>query len=105
MLSGKVDHNDKVDDDNIRSNGTLGDQISDEDLGSELSGISVEVPDEVDDVARSANYLPFYDRNYKSGVLQIIKRGGRNGQAAAQVRYKFPSNEENQRRNKSKGKL
>ena len=42
----------------------------DAELGSELSGASEEVPDEVDDETRSANYLTFYARNYKSEVLK-----------------------------------
>ena len=41
--------------------------------------MSAEIPEEVEDITRSANYLTNYDRNYKSGVLQKIKRKGRNG--------------------------
>ena len=47
--------------------------VDDEQLGSELSGASEDVPDEVTDVTRSANYLIFYARNYKSDVLKSRK--------------------------------
>ena len=42
-------------------------------LGSELSGISEDVPDEVTDITRSANYLTSYARDYKSDVLKSKK--------------------------------
>ena len=60
----------------------------DAELGSELSGASEEVPDEVDDETRSANYLTFYARNYKSEVLK---------QRQSKMKYKFPEQEEEQR--------
>ena len=78
----------------------------DEDLGSELSGMSVEIPEEVEDVTRSANYLSNYDRNYKFGVLQNIKRKGKSGPDASQIKkYVFPSNEESKEESKGEGKL
>ena len=57
----------------------------DAELGSEISGASEEVPNEVDDETRSANYLTFYARNYKSEVLQ---------QRQSKRKYKFQENEE-----------
>ena len=42
-------------------------QDREEDLGSELSGASAEVPDEIVEIHRSANYLTFYARDYKQG--------------------------------------
>ena len=45
----------------------------DEQLGSELSGASEDVPDEVNDPTKSANHLTFYARNYKSDVLKSKK--------------------------------
>ena len=71
----EVEEEIKIDDENERSNNGT-EFVNDEDLGSELSGMSVEIPNEVDDVIRSANYLTNYDRDYKSGVLQKIKRKG-----------------------------
>ena len=41
--------------------------------------MSVEIPEEVEDITRSANYLTNYDRDYKSGVLQKIKRKSERG--------------------------
>ena len=68
--------------------------------------MSVEIPEEVEDITRSANYLTNYDRDYKSGVLQKIKRKGEKGPNDAQIkRYIFPSNEENKEQNKTPGKL
>ena len=43
--------------------------LVEEDLGSELSGLSVEVPEEVVEMHLSANYLTFYARHYKSGLM------------------------------------
>ena len=57
----------------------------DAELGSEISGASEEVPNEVDDETRSANYLTFYARNYKSEVLK---------QRQSKRKYKFQENEE-----------
>ena len=57
----------------------------DAELGSEISGASEEVPNEVDDETRSANYLTSYARNYKSEVLQ---------QRQSKRKYKFQENEE-----------
>ena len=42
------------------------------DLGSELSGTSLEVPEELTDWTRSANYLKSYHRNYKTGILEAL---------------------------------
>ena len=85
----------KVDDSQADNNG-MESVEDDEDLGSELSGISVEIPDEVEDITRSANYLTNYDRFYKSGVLFEKKREGRRGIDIAQIKgYLFRSNEEN----------
>ena len=68
--------------------------------------MSAEIPEEVEDITRSANYLTNYDRNYKSGVLQKIKIKRRNGPNDAQIkRYIFPDNEENKEQNKTPGKL
>ena len=79
------------------------DSQSDEDLGSELSGMSVEIPEEVEDITRSANYLSNYDRDYKSGVLQKIKQKERNGHNIAQKRkYVFPSNDQNNEESKER---
>ena len=81
------------------------DSQSDEDLGSELSGMSVEIPEEVEDITRSANYLSNYDRDYKSGVLQKIKQKERNGHNVAQKRkYVFPSNDQNNEESKEESK-
>ena len=44
--------------------------MEDDQLGSELSGASEEVPNEVTDVTRSANFLTSYARDYKSDVLK-----------------------------------
>ena len=79
--------------------------VNDEDLGSELSGMSVEIPEEVEDITRSANYLSNYDRDYKSGVLQKIKQKERSGHDVAQKRrYVFPSNDQNNEENKEESK-
>ena len=48
-------------------------QDDDDQLGSELSGASEDVPDEVTDVVNSANNLTSYARNYKSDVLKHKK--------------------------------
>ena len=79
--------------------------VNDEELGSELSGMSVEIPEEVEDITRSANYLSNYDRDYKSGVLQKIKQKERSGHNVAQKRrYVFPSNDLNKEENKEESK-
>ena len=79
--------------------------VNDEELGSELSGMSVEIPEEVEDITRSANYLSNYDRDYKSGVLQKIKQKERSGHNVAQIRrYVFPSNDLNNEENKEESK-
>ena len=58
----------------LPSSSALEQEVEVEQLGSELSGCSVEIPDEVIDIEKSANYLTAYDRDYKSKVL-IAKRG------------------------------
>ena len=46
-----------------------GNNIDDEDLGSELSGMSVEIPVEIKGREDSGTYLEFYYRDYKHGEL------------------------------------
>ena len=42
--------------------------VPDENLGSELSGISGEIPEEVIEFHLSGSYLTTYERDYKGGV-------------------------------------
>jgi len=51
--------------------------VADEELGSELSGISAEIPDEIDNEERSANYLVHYARHYKSDLLEVRQKRSR----------------------------
>ena len=60
------------DDEDIRiigSRSDLGEMSDEESLGSELSGISVEIPNEIVHMHLSANYLTSYNRDYKSNVM------------------------------------
>ena len=59
--------------------------VVEEQLGSELSGCSVEVPDEVISFEKSANYLTTYERDYKSRVLVSRNR------AQPPIGRRFPS--------------
>ena len=45
-----------------------------EELGSELSGMSVEIPNEIDDEVMSANFLVSYERKYKNGYFAQFGR-------------------------------
>lgn len=49
--------------------------VNAEELGSELSGMSAEIPTEVEDYCMSGSYLKEYDRECKTGVMMAINRG------------------------------
>ena len=49
--------------------------VNAEELGSELSGMSAEIPTEVEDYCMSGSYLKEYDRECKTGVMKARNRG------------------------------
>ena len=55
------------------ANNVMGD---DDELGSELSGMSVEIPIEIEDYTMSGSYLREYDRDYKTGVMYEMRGRG-----------------------------
>ena len=56
------------------------DQVVDEDLGSELSGMSEEVPNEIGSHAESGSFLQTYSRSYKCD--ELVKRRKQRAQDA-----------------------
>ena len=52
---------------------------AEEDLGSELSGMSVEIPIEIEQYENSGSYLIEYERICKSGVMQLNQHRKRSG--------------------------
>ena len=58
------------------NSGSANDVMGDDELGSELSGMSVEIPIEIEDYTMSGSYLREYDRDYKTGVMYELRGRG-----------------------------